>query len=161
MVNTDFNIVEGIAQSTLQIAKHPNKKNDKSKKTVSEIHKVKHCHCSSITFQCELTAKLQLLYLTETLFPPSDVRQLGSGTTGKDGFTLAPGRYQYPFEFRIPVNNDCTDTKNFISKLTESTDAKKHISATLPPSCDDTEFATIKYLFLFFVIFYGIYRDRD
>ncbi|KAK7205523.1 hypothetical protein BZA70DRAFT_289444 [Myxozyma melibiosi] len=117
--------MEGVSKTTLRVQKR--RGNRTKTKIVSESHK--------------------LLYVTEILFPPEDIRKLDAGGTGRDGFTLAPGRYQYPFEFRIPINNDCTDKKNFIAKLTESGEAQTHITTTLPPSCTDTELATIKYFF--------------
>ncbi|KAK9492187.1 hypothetical protein V1508DRAFT_419545 [Lipomyces doorenjongii] len=126
--------MEAVSKSTLVVPKH-RKGRDKpsSKKTVSESHK--------------------LLYVTQILFPPEDVRNLDSKGTGKDGFTLAPGQYYYPFQFRIPINNRCLQSSSFISKFSFSEgvdfskDPRQHITTTLPPSLSDMDEATIKYFF--------------
>ncbi|KAK9240917.1 hypothetical protein V1525DRAFT_352963 [Lipomyces kononenkoae] len=126
--------MEAVSRSTLVVPKQK-KGRDKpnSKKTVSESHK--------------------LLYMTQILFPPADVRSLESKGAGKDGFTLAPGQYYYPFEFRIPINNKCLQSSSFMSKfsfaegLDFSRDPSQHITTTLPPSLSDMNEAMVKYFF--------------
>ncbi|KAJ8102182.1 hypothetical protein POJ06DRAFT_249019 [Lipomyces tetrasporus] len=126
--------MEAVSRSSLVVPKHPGRDKQNSKKTVTESHK--------------------LLYVTQILFPPEDVRNLPDAKgTGKDGFTLAPGQYYYPFEFRIPINNNCLQSSSFISKFTFSDganfnkDPRQHIKTTLPPSLSDMNEATIKYFF--------------
>lgn len=45
----------------------------------------------------------KVLYDTMIVFPPDNVRQVSSAKE----FTLTPGNYRYPFEFKIPLNNSC------------------------------------------------------
>ncbi|KAK9370224.1 hypothetical protein V1509DRAFT_617126 [Lipomyces kononenkoae] len=125
--------MEAVSRSTLVVPKHQNRDRKNSKKTVSESHK--------------------LMYMTQILFPPADIRNLNSKGTGKDGFTLAPGQYYYPFEFRIPINNKCLPSSSFMSKfsfsegLDFSRDPSQHLTTTLPPSLSDMNEAVVKYFF--------------
>lgn len=91
--------------------------------------------------------------MTQTVFPPEDVRNISK--FGKnDGFTIPPGRYYYPFTFRIPINNDCLQSSSFLNKVALShgvdisRDPSHHIRTTLPPSLSGLSEASIRYYFL-------------
>lgn len=84
----------------------------------------------------------EILYDVVTLFPPQNVKQVSSSTK----FTLVPGRYEYPFALRLPVNGFCGDPQSrklsnlYTSKFESSwrqqraTDSQKHRMSLLPPS---------------------------
>ncbi|KAK9468557.1 hypothetical protein V1512DRAFT_259773 [Lipomyces arxii] len=127
--------MEGVSRTLLVVPKHPEKTRKdgspkRSKKTVIETHKI--------------------LHQSTIVFPPDNVRN----TDTKEGFTLPPGQYYYPFEFRIPINNKCLQSTSFMSKLSfadgaaYSRDPTQHLVATLPPSLSDVGGqAVIKYFF--------------
>ena len=70
--------LEGESTTQLLIPKFNNNKKKKEKdKIIQDIHKV--------------------LYDTTIVFPPDNVRQVSQAKE----FTLAPGNYSYPFEFKI------------------------------------------------------------
>lgn len=48
----------------------------------------------------------KLLYDTLIVFPPENIRKV---STAKD-FTITPGTYTYPFQFRIPLKSNCSVT---------------------------------------------------
>ena len=73
--------LEGVSRSELRIVKR--KKSQNQTKTIWDAHK--------------------LLYQTVVVFPPANVRDVSNA---KD-FTLTPGTYTYPFEFRFPLYNQC------------------------------------------------------
>ena len=76
--------LEGESTTQLLIPKFNNNKKKKEKdKIIQDIHKV--------------------LYDTTIVFPPDNVRQVSQAKE----FTLAPGNYSYPFEFKIPLTNSC------------------------------------------------------
>ncbi|ANB11137.1 hypothetical protein AWJ20_3936 [Sugiyamaella lignohabitans] len=78
--------LEGIAKTVIQVTEEVNdrgKKRETKTRDEIEIHHV--------------------LYKTQTVFPPEDVRK--SSTSNQ--FTLPPGSYTYAFRFKIPVNSDC------------------------------------------------------
>ncbi|CAH2350686.1 hypothetical protein CLIB1423_02S02806 [[Candida] railenensis] len=62
-------------------------------KTIQDVHKV--------------------LYDTSIVFPPENVRKVSNAKE----FTLAPGNYSYPFEFKIPLNNSCIKMRGITNKL--------------------------------------------
>ena len=53
------------------------------------------------------------LYDTVIVFPPDNVRQVSQA---KD-FTLTPGNYSYPFEFKLPLNNSCVQLQGITNKV--------------------------------------------
>ncbi|KAI3406553.2 hypothetical protein KGF56_000685 [Candida oxycetoniae] len=55
----------------------------------------------------------KVLYDTVIVFPPDNVRQVSNA---KD-FTLAPGNYSYPFEFKIPLHNSCVKMSGITNKV--------------------------------------------
>lgn len=84
-----------------------------------------------------ITEEHTVLYHTMVVFPPEDVRSVSECKE----FTLIPGEYQYPFQFQIPMNNDCKDEGNSIFRR-----RAHHIQWLLPPSLTGLgEFATVKY----------------
>lgn len=80
----------------------------------------------------------RLLYMTQTVFPTPELqRQIRSGSS----YTLPPGQYEYPFQFKIPFNNVCWDTTNALSnvsiggmRLEIARDVNRHVKRTLPPT---------------------------
>ncbi|CAI5760270.1 unnamed protein product [Candida verbasci] len=87
--------LEGVSSTQLSIPKVPiNKKDrDRKDKILKDVHKV--------------------LYDTAIVFPPDNVRQVSSAKE----FTLTPGNYSYPFEFKIPLNNSCHKLSGISNKL--------------------------------------------
>lgn len=89
--------LEGIASSQLRIPKEQHQRdknrNERQYKIIRDQHKV--------------------LYDTQIVFPPNNVREVSKA---KD-FTLAPGNYQYPFEFTIPLNNSCVKMNGITNKV--------------------------------------------
>lgn len=78
--------LEGVSKTELVVPKVSAKRDRKDKerdKRLQDEHKV--------------------LYDTMIVFPPDNVRQVSSAKE----FTLTPGNYRYPFEFKIPLNNSC------------------------------------------------------
>ncbi|CUM66055.1 uncharacterized protein PRCAT00003709001 [Priceomyces carsonii] len=53
----------------------------------------------------------KVLYDTVLVFPPSNIKSLAKE------FTLAPGNYVYPFEFKIPLNNSCVKMLGITNKI--------------------------------------------
>lgn len=117
---------------------------DRKDKLVQDVHKV--------------------LYDTLVVFPPPNVRQVLSARD----FTLAPGNYTYPFEFRIPLRNACVqpggltnlvlfNKKTFDVVVNSSVRAglgggaaaaaaaADHCVAQLPPSLSGVRDASISY----------------
>jgi hypothetical protein len=86
---------------------------------------------------------MKLLYLVETVFPSSEVRE--NTSTNNSGYTLKPGQYEYPFRIRIPINAVCSEGQgmggNILQRLSfdkgtvdYAKGAQKHHHGTLPPS---------------------------
>ncbi|KAK9461415.1 uncharacterized protein V1516DRAFT_675889 [Lipomyces oligophaga] len=120
--------LEGISRTKFQVPKNPAKGEKGGMKTVIESHK--------------------LLYITQDVFPPPDLQELKETVNvGKDGYTLPPGSYSYPFSFRIPINNNCKAQSNVISRFLDVPDETRHIITTLPPSFSEVEEGVIKYFF--------------
>ncbi|CAK9442282.1 uncharacterized protein LODBEIA_P60250 [Lodderomyces beijingensis] len=86
--------IEGISTTQLAIPReNPRKDRERKDKIIRDQHKV--------------------LYDTQIVFPPDNVRQVSNA---KD-FTLAPGNYSYPFEFKIPLNNSCVKMSGITNKV--------------------------------------------
>lgn len=84
--------LEGISTTQLTIPKRrPGK--DKKDKLVQDVHKV--------------------LYDSLIVFPPENIRLV---STTKE-FTLTPGNYTYPFQFKIPLNNACAKMSGLTNKI--------------------------------------------
>lgn len=84
--------LEGISTTHLTIPKgRPGK--DRKDKLLQDVHKV--------------------LYDSLIVFPPENVRQVSSTKE----FTLTPGNYTYPFQFKIPLNNECAKLSGLTNKI--------------------------------------------
>lgn len=108
--------LEGEARTRLLVAVRPDR--PEKQRPVLEVHK--------------------LLYQSQVLWPanaPPDI------ATSKATYTLNVGQYEYPFQFKIPLNNSC-QTSNSLSTNVSFTNivpevAKtptRHVKQTLPPS---------------------------
>ncbi|EGE00151.1 hypothetical protein TESG_07472 [Trichophyton tonsurans CBS 112818] len=109
--------LEGESRTRLAAAKYPHNERSDKKRTEIELHKV--------------------LYKVVTVFPGPDIQDNVSPNTF---YTLLPGVYEYPFQFRFPFNNDCIDNPlptnlNMAGIRVEvARDTNQHIRRTLPPS---------------------------
>ncbi|KAK9452040.1 uncharacterized protein V1518DRAFT_410216 [Limtongia smithiae] len=121
--------MEGITESMVQVTTADAKRERTSRGVARETHKI--------------------LYLVNTVFPPEDIQNVNGAKISTKGYTLKPGQYFYPFEFRIPMNTMCQKPTGIIASLREDTSSytTHHIVETLPPSLSDLETASIKYFF--------------
>lgn len=62
-------------------------------------------------------------------------------SSSSSGYTLPQGTYEYPFKFRIPINNSCRRVDSLLQKISIekgsvdfARDASQHIRNILPPS---------------------------
>lgn len=55
----------------------------------------------------------RVLYDTMIVFPPDNVRQVSNARE----FTLTPGNYSYPFQFKLPLNNSCVKLLGITNKV--------------------------------------------
>lgn len=88
--------LEGISTTELTVPKaRPgrDKNREKRDKLLQDVHKV--------------------LYDSLIVFPPEKIRLV---STAKE-FTLVPGNYTYPFEFKIPLNNACAKMTGLTNKI--------------------------------------------
>ncbi|ODQ66405.1 hypothetical protein NADFUDRAFT_82235 [Nadsonia fulvescens var. elongata DSM 6958] len=133
--------LEGISRTVLVVPKNNEvKKRQKDKnatKNSIEMHRV--------------------LYQVSTVFPPKDIRNVNTSQK----YTLKSGNYEYPFQFRIPVNSSCSNSSgssyqpsggmfesfSFTNgSLGYVRDAKNHINTSLPPSFSGLgELASVRY----------------
>lgn len=114
-------------------------------------------HHRSIILQGARLISVQLLYKVITVFPSPDVQKHGSGNAS---YTLSPGQYEYPFQFKVfpkaslasrqnveadawqlPINNNCSNNNTMFTNLNVAglrmemaRDTYKHVKKTLPPS---------------------------
>ncbi|KAF2753180.1 hypothetical protein EJ05DRAFT_523333 [Pseudovirgaria hyperparasitica] len=79
----------------------------------------------------------KLLYKTLTVWPPQHMH----GQVTKNSFTLNAGQYDWPFEFKIPLNNQCWQQTGYQPAVTfgglQMEIAKpptQHTKQTLPPT---------------------------
>ncbi|PIS57996.1 hypothetical protein CJI97_001052 [Candidozyma auris] len=95
--------LEGIATTQLTVPRVLKKKNQKENrdKLLQDVHKV--------------------LYDSLIVFPPENVRNVSSSKE----FTLTPGDYTYPFQFKIPLNNSCVKTSGISNKVSFSRDNRQ------------------------------------
>ncbi|KAL4901788.1 hypothetical protein BDW74DRAFT_159532 [Aspergillus multicolor] len=111
--------LEAESRTRLSGPKYPHNEHSDKKRTELEVHK--------------------LLYKVTDLFPdPALVNTQSSPTTA---WTLPPGRYEYPFQFKFPFNNACNLHNSMITNLNFSglkvevaKQAERHVKRTLPPS---------------------------
>lgn len=77
-----------------------------------------------------------LVYKVVTLFPPPNVREVSNSKK----FTLTPGKYEYDFEIKVPLESECTDANasgyNYI----------RHSIGPLPPSATFPEIFSVDYI---------------
>ncbi|KAI9798633.1 MAG: hypothetical protein M1825_005057 [Sarcosagium campestre] len=80
----------------------------------------------------------KLLYKVAEVFPSPEVKAQSSATAA---YTLRPGIYEYPFNFKLPFNNDCSSTNSLYSNLNFAgvrmefaRDTDRHVKNTLPPT---------------------------
>lgn len=88
--------LEGISTTELTIPRSRpgrDRNRDKKDKLLQDVHKV--------------------LYDSLIVFPPEKIRLVA---TSKE-FTLVPGNYTYPFEFKIPLNNACAKMTGLTNKI--------------------------------------------
>jgi len=88
--------LEGISTTELTVPKGRQgreKNREKKDKLLQDVHKV--------------------LYDSLIVFPPENIRLV---STSKE-FTLTPGNYTYPFEFKIPLNNACSKVSGVTNKI--------------------------------------------
>ncbi|KAH7394312.1 hypothetical protein BKA66DRAFT_297468 [Pyrenochaeta sp. MPI-SDFR-AT-0127] len=110
--------LEGESRTRLLAPIHPNRPD--KQRPVLELHK--------------------FLYKTQILWPPN-VRPEDLANNPKASFTINAGSYEYPFQFKIPLNTSCQQTNSpianvsFANAMPEFAKAPTHhIKATLPPS---------------------------
>jgi Arrestin (or S-antigen), N-terminal domain len=85
-----------------------------------------------------MTEVHKILYKLSTVFPSEDIKK---HTTTKSGYTLRSGQYEYPFSFKIPINNKCNPQNSLYNNISfggrgveVARDPDRHITKTLPPS---------------------------
>ncbi|KAK6867035.1 Arrestin-related trafficking adapter 10, partial [Candida tropicalis] len=83
--------LEGESTTQLSIPKTNGKK--EKEKVIQDVHKI--------------------LYDSSIVFPPDNIRQVSQAKE----FTLAPGNYSYPFQFKIPMNNSCVSRGGITNKI--------------------------------------------
>ena len=93
----------------------------------------------------------KILYKVNQVFPNTNPH---TGTTGS-AYTLRAGQYEYPFRFKIPLNNGCPDARwqgmgsgsGFGRLATEGLELLEyqHVKKTLPPSVIWGGWAVIRY----------------
>ncbi|PGH34007.1 hypothetical protein GX50_03154 [[Emmonsia] crescens] len=108
--------LEGESRTRLAAPKYPNSDRNEKKRTEVESHK--------------------LLYKVLTLFPAEDAAELVGNNVY---YTLPPGHHEYPFRFKFPFNNDCsqhmsTNLNMGAIRLEVAHDTNKHVRKALPPS---------------------------
>ncbi|KAI9706039.1 MAG: hypothetical protein M1836_005445 [Candelina mexicana] len=79
----------------------------------------------------------KLLYKVLTIFPSPEIKS----SAANSGYTLKAGQHSYPFKFKIPFNNDCSDSNSAYTNLSfaglrmeMAKDTNLHVKKTLPPS---------------------------
>ncbi|KAL2222309.1 hypothetical protein M432DRAFT_218375 [Thermoascus aurantiacus ATCC 26904] len=79
----------------------------------------------------------KLLYKVATVFPTPEIFPPGSNAV----YTLAAGYYEYPFQFKFPFNNSCSNQNSMLTnlnvagfKVEVARDTDRHVKKTLPPS---------------------------
>ncbi|KAF2276952.1 uncharacterized protein EI97DRAFT_304073 [Westerdykella ornata] len=82
----------------------------------------------------------KILYKLQNLWPP-DQRPEDASVSSKASHVIEAGQYEYPFSFKLPLNNACQQTNNLATNLNFSgmalefaRTATHHVKQTLPPS---------------------------
>ncbi|KAK5113951.1 hypothetical protein LTR62_003074 [Meristemomyces frigidus] len=77
----------------------------------------------------------KVLYQVQMVFPPNNL------PARKNGYTLSIGEHEYPFKFKIPINNYCTNDKSLMPAVSMSGTGFEvsrppthHVKRTLPPT---------------------------
>ncbi|KAH9863951.1 hypothetical protein J1614_009884 [Plenodomus biglobosus] len=111
--------LEGESRTRLLAPIHPNRPD--KQRPVLEVHK--------------------FLYKTQVLWPTNVRPEDLLSSNSKASFTMNSGSFEYPFQFKIPLNTLCQQTNNPISNVSFSNaipefakTATHHIKTTLPPS---------------------------
>ncbi|EME46644.1 hypothetical protein DOTSEDRAFT_70604 [Dothistroma septosporum NZE10] len=80
----------------------------------------------------------KILYKVQMVFPPGEVAESRSHTSGKGAhYTLPAGQHEYPFSFKLPFNNSCDLSRNqmpMVVGLEVAKPAQRHVKKTLPPT---------------------------
>ncbi|KAF1831025.1 hypothetical protein BDW02DRAFT_506213 [Decorospora gaudefroyi] len=110
--------LEGESRTRLLAPIHPNRPD--KQRPVLEVHK--------------------FLYKTQVVWP-TNVRPEDVGQNSRVAYTINAGSFEYPFQFKLPLNTQCQQTNNPISNVSFSNaipefakTATQHVKATLPPS---------------------------
>ncbi|KAF2707226.1 arrestin [Pleomassaria siparia CBS 279.74] len=108
--------LEGEAKTRLLAAIRPDR--PERQKPVLEVHK--------------------LLYKTQVLWPANAPQDIA---TSKATYTLNAGQYEYPFHFKIPLNNSCQISNSLSTNVSFTNIVPEmaktpthHVKQTLPPS---------------------------
>ncbi|SLM35660.1 Immunoglobulin E-set [Lasallia pustulata] len=80
----------------------------------------------------------KLLYNVVSVFPSPDLQRASPRNAA---YTLPPGQHEYPFQFKLPFNNDCASTNSVLTNLNMvgmrvemARNTERHVKKTLPPS---------------------------
>ncbi|KAK5134602.1 hypothetical protein LTR08_006258 [Meristemomyces frigidus] len=83
----------------------------------------------------------KVLYKVQTVFPPAEVMEGRSHTSGKPSYTLPVGQHEYPFQFKMPFNNSCHSNRSSMPTVSMSGTGfemarppSHHVKKTLPPT---------------------------
>ncbi|KAF2128109.1 hypothetical protein P153DRAFT_376989 [Dothidotthia symphoricarpi CBS 119687] len=111
--------LEGESRTRLMTELRPDRR-DSRQRPVLEVHKV--------------------LYKTQVVWP-ANMRQEDLLANPKASFLINAGSYEYPFQFRIPINASCPQATNPITNVSFSNAMPEfakaptqHVKGTLPPS---------------------------
>ncbi|KAK5678646.1 hypothetical protein LTS10_009090 [Elasticomyces elasticus] len=82
---------------------------------------------------------LAFRYKVQTVFPPADILEVKGS---KASYTLPPGQHEYPFRFKMPFNNSCSNDRSQLaggisitgSGLEVRQPPQRHVHKTLPPT---------------------------
>jgi hypothetical protein len=66
--------------------------------------------------QAVFTNKAKILYKTQVVFPAN--QQHEEALNSKASFAISSGQYEYPFSFKIPLNNACQQTNSLATNST-------------------------------------------
>ncbi|KAK0509092.1 hypothetical protein JMJ35_008463 [Cladonia borealis] len=78
----------------------------------------------------------KLLYQTQTVFPTQELLRASGGS---GNYTLPGNTYRYPFQFKIRLNNDCSNNNSVLTNLSPlrlemARNTDRHVKKTLPPT---------------------------
>ncbi|KAL8812992.1 MAG: hypothetical protein Q9200_000619 [Gallowayella weberi] len=77
----------------------------------------------------------KVLYKAITVFPPEHLQN----PTRASVYTLHPGQHEFPFQFKFPFNNTCTDRQATVVtiaglQMQAPASSDRHVKQTLPPT---------------------------